>query len=69
MTYRAKPSLHQLFKIELYWHTAMHIHLLLPQSCLGATKAELSSSDQNHMKAKPEIFTTLPLQKVCHLLL
>ena len=69
MTYRAKSSLHQLFEIELYWYTPMHIHLPLPQSCLGATRAELSGSDQNHMKEKPEIFTTLPLQKVCHLLL
>lgn len=38
----------------------MHVHLLLPQSFLGATKEELSGSDQNHIKAKPEVFTTLP---------
>ena len=38
----------------------MHVHLLLPQSFLSATKEELSGSDQNHIKAEPEVFTTLP---------
>ena len=56
----ATSSPHQLFNIELYWHTAMRVHLLLPQSFLSATTEELSGSDWNHMKAKPEVFTTLP---------
>ena len=38
----------------------MRVHLLLPQSFLSATTEELSGSDWNHMKAKPEVFTTLP---------
>ena len=56
----ATSSPHQLFKTELCWHTATHVHLLLPQSFLSATTEEWSGSDRNHMKAKPEVFTTLP---------
>ena len=56
----ATSSPHQLFKTELCWHTATHVHLLLPQSFLSATTEEWSGSDWNHMKAKPEVFTTLP---------